>query len=49
MSKKAIKTTDGEWIYLSFYPLNYKRMSNETPVVIFLVGIFGWTYSGYAT
>ncbi len=49
MHKKAIKTSDGERIYLSYYPLNYKRMEKQTPMVIFLVGIFGSTYASYST
>lgn len=48
MQKKAIRTTDKETIYLSYYPLSFERLPNNIPIVFFLVGIFGGTYAYYS-
>lgn len=48
MQKKAIRTTDKETIYLSYFPLSFERLPNNIPIVFFLVGIFGGTYAYYS-
>lgn len=39
---------DGESIVTEWFPPSHLRMSKETPLVIFLVGIFGASRESYA-